>query len=196
MATDSQVDAQQAPERTPVPDRALASGLPKKPALKVVVIQDWAELAGYAARVEDLTLLAERRRMARELHDTLAQGLAGLILQFEAVRMHLAEGRTERASEIIKVGGEGVSPAARDSNPPGAAIRLARRRPGTARPRALGFRRAGRAGFQVLAPWEATPRAFPLSGPQPHYWIAYDRNSWSLAASPTSETQLRSMSQR
>jgi NarL family two-component system sensor histidine kinase YdfH len=59
------------------------------------------ELAAYAARVEDLTLLAERRRMARELHDTLAQGLAGLILQFEAVQMHLAGGRAERAGEII-----------------------------------------------------------------------------------------------
>ena len=59
------------------------------------------ELTTYAARVEDLTLLAERRRMARELHDTLAQGLAGLILQFEAVRLHLASGRIERASEII-----------------------------------------------------------------------------------------------
>jgi NarL family two-component system sensor histidine kinase YdfH len=60
-----------------------------------------AELAAYAERVEDLTILAERRRMARELHDTLAQGLAGLILQFEAVRLHLAGGRTERAGEII-----------------------------------------------------------------------------------------------
>jgi signal transduction histidine kinase len=36
------------------------------------------QLAEYAARVEDLTLLNERQRMARELHDTLAQGLAGL----------------------------------------------------------------------------------------------------------------------
>jgi NarL family two-component system sensor histidine kinase YdfH len=60
-----------------------------------------SELSAYAARVEDLTLLAERRRMARELHDTLAQGLAGLILQFEAVRLHLASGRHERAGEIV-----------------------------------------------------------------------------------------------
>jgi len=59
------------------------------------------ELAEYAARVEDLTLAAERQRMARELHDTLAQGLAGLILQLEAANSHLANGRAERAKEIL-----------------------------------------------------------------------------------------------
>jgi NarL family two-component system sensor histidine kinase YdfH len=59
------------------------------------------ELAEYAARVEDLTLTAERQRMARELHDTLAQGLAGLILQLEAANSHLASGRPERAKEIL-----------------------------------------------------------------------------------------------
>jgi len=59
------------------------------------------ELAEYAARVEDLTLAAERQRMARELHDTLAQGLAGLILQLEAANSHLASGRAERAKEIL-----------------------------------------------------------------------------------------------
>jgi len=59
------------------------------------------ELAEYAARVEDLALAAERQRMARELHDTLAQGLAGLILQLEAANSHLASGRAERAKEIL-----------------------------------------------------------------------------------------------
>ena len=59
------------------------------------------ELAEYAARVEDLTLAAERQRMARELHDTLAQGLAGLILQLEAANSHLASGRAERAKGIL-----------------------------------------------------------------------------------------------
>jgi NarL family two-component system sensor histidine kinase YdfH len=58
------------------------------------------ELADYAARVEDLTLLNERQRLARELHDTLAQGLAGLILQLEAVDKQLARGRPERAQTI------------------------------------------------------------------------------------------------
>jgi two-component system, NarL family, sensor histidine kinase YdfH len=60
------------------------------------------ELAEYAARVEDLTLAAERQRMARELHDTLSQGLAGLILQLEAANSHLTSGRTERAQAILQ----------------------------------------------------------------------------------------------
>ena len=60
------------------------------------------ELADYAVRVEDLTLAAERQRMARELHDTLAQGVAGLILQLEAADSHLAAGRAERAQGIVQ----------------------------------------------------------------------------------------------
>lgn len=58
------------------------------------------QLAEYAARVEDLTLATERQRLARELHDTLAQGLAGLILQLEAIDKQLAHGRSERAQAI------------------------------------------------------------------------------------------------
>ncbi len=60
------------------------------------------QLAEYAAQVEDLTLAAERQRMARELHDTLAQGLAGLILQLEAADSHLSRQRPERAQAIIQ----------------------------------------------------------------------------------------------
>lgn len=59
------------------------------------------QLAEYAVQVEDLTLAAERQRMARELHDTLAQGLAGLILQLEAAKSQLEAGRTVRTAEII-----------------------------------------------------------------------------------------------
>ena len=59
-------------------------------------------LTDYAERVEDLTLAAERQRMARELHDTLAQGLAGLILQLEAANSHLTSGKTERAQAIVQ----------------------------------------------------------------------------------------------
>jgi NarL family two-component system sensor histidine kinase YdfH len=59
------------------------------------------QLSEYSARVEDLTIANERQRMARELHDTLSQGLAGLILQLEAVDAHLAGGRAEKARAII-----------------------------------------------------------------------------------------------
>lgn len=60
------------------------------------------QLTEYAAQVEDLTLAAERQRMARELHDTLSQGLAGLILQLEAVDSHLSRGRTDKAQSIVQ----------------------------------------------------------------------------------------------
>jgi NarL family two-component system sensor histidine kinase YdfH len=43
------------------------------------------QLAVYAEQVEQLTVTAERARMARELHDTLAQGVTGLIMQLEAL---------------------------------------------------------------------------------------------------------------
>jgi two-component system, NarL family, sensor histidine kinase YdfH len=60
------------------------------------------KLSEYAAQVEDLTIISERQRMARELHDTLSQGLAGLILQLEAVDAHLSGGRPERAQVIVR----------------------------------------------------------------------------------------------
>jgi two-component system, NarL family, sensor histidine kinase YdfH len=60
------------------------------------------QLSAYAAQVEDLTIAAERQRLARELHDTLSQGLAGLILQLEAADAHLAGGRPERVREILQ----------------------------------------------------------------------------------------------
>jgi NarL family two-component system sensor histidine kinase YdfH len=60
------------------------------------------QLAEYAVQVEELTLAAERQRLARDLHDTLSQGLTGLVLQLEAVKAHLEAGRGERAVEIIE----------------------------------------------------------------------------------------------
>ncbi|MCP4419465.1 MAG: sensor histidine kinase [Chloroflexi bacterium] len=60
------------------------------------------QLTDYAVQVEDLTLAAERQRMARELHDTLAQGVAGLVLQLEAADAHLENGRSARAQAIVQ----------------------------------------------------------------------------------------------
>lgn len=54
-------------------------------------------------KVEELTLLNERQRMARDLHDTLAQGLAGLIMQLEAVSIHINKGNVIRSNEIIHI---------------------------------------------------------------------------------------------
>lgn len=61
-----------------------------------------AKLAAYNVKIESLTLQNERQRMARELHDTLAQGVAGLVLQLEAVKAHLSSDRKERASSIVE----------------------------------------------------------------------------------------------
>ena len=60
------------------------------------------QLSEYAVQVEDLTLAAERRRMARELHDTLSQGLAGLILQIEAAGAHLDNQNTDKAQAVLR----------------------------------------------------------------------------------------------
>lgn len=60
-----------------------------------------AQLEAYAKRVEELTLTTERQRMARELHDTLAQGLTGLVLQLEAASTHIEKQNTQRAQEIL-----------------------------------------------------------------------------------------------
>lgn len=54
-------------------------------------------------KVEELTLAGERQRMARDLHDTLAQGVAGLIMQLEAADAHMTQGNTERTQEIIRL---------------------------------------------------------------------------------------------
>ncbi|KYC74750.1 hypothetical protein B4092_4431 [Bacillus licheniformis] len=53
-------------------------------------------------QVEQLTLQNERQRMARDLHDTLAQGLVSLNMQLDAIHVHLAKDNTEKAKEIVQ----------------------------------------------------------------------------------------------
>jgi NarL family two-component system sensor histidine kinase YdfH len=60
------------------------------------------QLEDYAARVQDLTLTTERQRMARELHDTLAQGLVGLTMQLETIDSLLNRQRCEQARTIVQ----------------------------------------------------------------------------------------------
>ena len=60
------------------------------------------QLQAYADRVEELSVSQERHRMARELHDTLAQGLVGLVLQLEAADSHLSAGSPARAQTVVR----------------------------------------------------------------------------------------------
>jgi NarL family two-component system sensor histidine kinase YdfH len=59
-------------------------------------------LRAYADQVEELSTSRERERMARELHDTLAQGLAGLILQLEAADSHLEQSHPDTAQQVVQ----------------------------------------------------------------------------------------------
>jgi NarL family two-component system sensor histidine kinase YdfH len=59
------------------------------------------ELEMVHEEVEQLTIANERQRMARDLHDTLAQGLAGLIMQLEAINAHLNSGNIKRGQEVV-----------------------------------------------------------------------------------------------
>jgi two-component system, NarL family, sensor histidine kinase YdfH len=63
------------------------------------------ELQTSTARIQELTVLNERQRMARELHDTLVQDLAGLIRQLDVASALLAHERTERAQAILQESG-------------------------------------------------------------------------------------------
>jgi signal transduction histidine kinase len=60
-----------------------------------------ADLQTLLAEKEQIAVLEERERMARELHDTLAQGVAGLVLQLEAVNHFLNEGEVAESQQII-----------------------------------------------------------------------------------------------
>jgi len=60
------------------------------------------KLTSSTERIEELTRLTERQRLARELHDTLAQDLAGLIRQLEVADAHQTKQHYQRAQEIIR----------------------------------------------------------------------------------------------
>ncbi len=70
-----------------------------------------AQLSAYALRVEELTMITERQRIARDLHDTLIQGVTGLLMQLDVVHTQLQHQRVERAQELL----EQVMESARDA---------------------------------------------------------------------------------
>jgi signal transduction histidine kinase len=60
------------------------------------------QLQTYAGQAEELAVANERNRLARELHDSIAQTLYGLSLQSEVASRKLAAGRIEQVAEYLR----------------------------------------------------------------------------------------------
>ncbi len=52
-------------------------------------------------KIEELTIRNERKRLARDLHDTMAQGLAGLIMKLEAIDVYIDQGNNAKSKQIL-----------------------------------------------------------------------------------------------
>jgi PAS domain S-box-containing protein len=64
------------------------------------------QLNEFAERSRQTAILEERNRMARDIHDTLAQGFTGVIVQLEAVEDAIACCRRKEANEHLRRAGE------------------------------------------------------------------------------------------
>jgi NarL family two-component system sensor histidine kinase YdfH len=60
-----------------------------------------SRLAASTRQIETLTLLTERQRMARELHDTLLQGIAGMIMQLEVTSAQMDRQNYLQAQHVL-----------------------------------------------------------------------------------------------
>src|SRR5262252_1731538 len=61
----------------------------------------YSRLAASTRQIETLTLLTERQRMARELHDTLLQGIAGMIMQLEVTSAQMDRQHYPQAQQVL-----------------------------------------------------------------------------------------------
>jgi PAS domain S-box-containing protein len=64
------------------------------------------QLTRLSAQSRQSAVIAERNRMARDIHDTLAQGFTGVIVQLEAARGALSRSKTAKASDHLNGAGE------------------------------------------------------------------------------------------
>ena len=85
------------------------------------------QLTRLSAQGRQSAVMAERNRMARDIHDTLAQGFTGVIVQLEAVEEAMSKDQAVKASGHLKRAGD----LARES------LREARRSVQALRPQAL-----------------------------------------------------------
>lgn len=74
----------------------------KSEALLAELQEAHQQLQTYAGQAEELAVVTERNRLARELHDSIAQTLYGLSLQSEVASRRLAAGRLEQVAEYLK----------------------------------------------------------------------------------------------
>ena len=74
----------------------------KQVKMRIQTQKIYQELELAYEKVEELTLINERQRMARDLHDTLSQGLAGIIMQLEAINANLNNNNIKRTHEIVQ----------------------------------------------------------------------------------------------
>jgi PAS domain S-box-containing protein len=122
----------------------------RKPALRAEEVELAKALANQAMLALEVTRLstlnrqtatmAERNRMARDIHDTLAQGFTGVIVQLEAAEEAMCQGRTPKVSGHLERAGE----LARES------LREARRSVHALRPRALEGNSVGAALTELI----------------------------------------------
>jgi signal transduction histidine kinase len=59
-------------------------------------------LRAYAAQAEQVAVVEERQRLARDLHDSVIQALYGMVLSAESAARKLAEGQFELVGERLK----------------------------------------------------------------------------------------------
>jgi signal transduction histidine kinase len=64
------------------------------------------QLAHLSAQSRQSAIIAERNRMARDIHDTLAQGFTGVIIQLEAAEAALSRDRAKKAAQHLNRAGK------------------------------------------------------------------------------------------
>jgi len=83
----------------------LSVPLPKRIRILLGAVADQVGLAlrtaEFAAEGRELAVLEERTRLAREIHDTLAQQLTGIVLQLEAAEAMQTRAQSERSRDLI-----------------------------------------------------------------------------------------------
>jgi len=99
------------------------------------------QLTRLSEKSRQSAVMEERNRMAREVHDTLAQGFTGIVVQLEAAEEAISQGQKAKVSSHLERAGE----LARES------LQEARRSVQALRPRALEANSLGTALADLMA---------------------------------------------